>query len=72
MLFQRRHDCIHNCDRTKYAINSRYIQSVDYVSHVLDDLAFLVCRCQEAFLVEYPVYLTGLGFGATARNRVGC
>lgn len=72
MLFQRRHDCIHNCDRPKAAINSQYVTLPHYVPRVLDDLEFLVSRCQEAFVAEFPVYLTGLGFGAVTRNRVGC
>ncbi|HMF37302.1 MAG TPA: hypothetical protein VKF17_11705 [Isosphaeraceae bacterium] len=72
MIFQRRHDCIHNCDRPRHAINSQYVTSPHYVPQVLDDLEFLVCRCQEAFVVEFPVYLTHLGFSAVTRNRVGC
>jgi hypothetical protein len=72
MLFQRRHDCIHNCDRPKVVINPQYVTLPHYVPQVLDDLEFLVCRCQEAFVAEFPVYLAGLGFTPVTRNRVGC
>jgi hypothetical protein len=72
MIFQRRHDCIHNCDRPKSAINTQHVTSNTYVPRVLDDLDFLVSRCQEAFRAEFPVYLNDLGFSAVTRNRVGC
>lgn len=72
MVFQRRHDCIHNCDRPKSAINAQYVSSDTYIPRVLDDLEFLVSRCQEAFRTEFPAYLKNLGFSPVTRNRVGC
>ena len=71
-IFQRRHDCIHNCDRPKSAVDTTHIQSEDYVTRVLFDIEFLVTRCHEEFLTEFPTYLTDLGFNAVTRNRVGC
>lgn len=69
-IFQRRHDCIHNCDRVRMAINTRYIQNNDHVEKVLCDIEFLVSRCFEAFGEGYPEFLQGLGFDAVTRNRI--
>ncbi len=70
MIFQRRHDCIHNCDRPKIAINRRNINP-NYVRDVITDLEYIVNRCHEDFIVEFPFFLRGLGFNAVTRNRVG-
>jgi len=66
-IFQRRNDCIHNCDRPKVALQP--IAPVQ-VEKTLRDIEFLVSRCHEAFLAEFPVYLNALGFSPTTRNRV--
>ncbi len=66
-LFQRRHDCIHNCDRPKLALQGI---TPNNVQKTIDDLHFLVGRCNDAFIAEFPMYLTGLGFNAVTRNRV--
>jgi hypothetical protein len=66
-LFQRRHDCIHNCDRPKIALQGI---TPENVQKAIDDIHFLVGRCHDAFLTEFPLYLTNLGFGAVTRNRV--
>jgi hypothetical protein len=66
-IFQRRHDCIHNCDRPKIALQGI---SPEHAGKAIEDIHFLVARCNEAFLAEFPVYLTTLGFGAVTRNRV--
>lgn len=66
-IFQRRHDCIHNCDRPKVALQSiRHTQ----VRKKLEDIEFLANRCHEAFITEFPQYLRALGFNAVTRNRV--
>lgn len=70
-IFQRRHDCIHNCDRPRVAINAKHVASETYVARVLDDIAFLVARCHETFLAEFPQFIQGLGFNGVTRNRVG-
>lgn len=66
-IFQRRHDCIHNCDRPRVAL-----QRISHtaVAKVIDDIEFLVQRCHEAFLAEFPVYLQSLGFSGATRNQV--
>lgn len=66
-IFQRRHDCIHNCDRPKAAIQPIKATATD---KVIFDLEFLVSRCHELFNSEYPIYLQNLGFNAVTRNRV--
>lgn len=67
MIFQRRHDCIHNCDRPK-AVTQPITES--QVSKITEDLCFLVERMHEALVAEFPAYLSGLGFNAVTRNRV--
>jgi hypothetical protein len=66
-IFQRRHDCIHNCDRPKSALQA---VSEARVSKCIDDAEFLVVRCQAAFMSEFPAYLANLGFSGTTRNQV--
>lgn len=67
-IFQRRHDCIHNCDRPKVAMQPI---TPDQANKILEDVDFLVMRCHEAFSEAFPNYLIALGFSAVTRNRVG-
>jgi len=69
MIFQRRHDCIHNCDRPKVAIQLSQI-SDSFVKDVIYDMDFLVNRVLDDMRSEFPEYLSGLGFNAVTRNRV--
>ncbi len=69
IIFQRRHDCIHNCDRPKVAINTDNL-NLDYINKVLDDICFLVDRFEESILAEFPEWLQSLGATAVTRNRV--
>jgi hypothetical protein len=66
-IFQRRHDCIHNCDRPTIAVQNI---RASVVTKKLQDIEFLVCRCHDGFLTEFPTYLTGLKFNAVTRNQV--
>jgi hypothetical protein len=66
-IFQRRHDCIHNCDRPKVAIQDITALTVQ---KKLQDIEFLVCRAHEALRIEFSKYLLLLGFNATTRNTV--
>ena len=68
VLFQRRHDCIHNCDRPKLAV--RPISSEE-TRKAIDDVVFLVERSAEHLRDEYPHYLAARGFTGVTRNRVG-
>ncbi|MFM2386940.1 MAG: hypothetical protein RL660_1697 [Bacteroidota bacterium] len=70
VIFQRRHDCIHNCDRPLIAVNNRNI-TPPYVRNVIEDVEYIIIRCQEDVLTEFPKFLTALGFSAVTRNSVG-
>lgn len=67
-IFQRRHDCIHNCDRPKTAIQSI---SIEPTVKALDDVSFLVNRCTDHMRSEYTQYLSDRGFSGQTRNYVG-
>ena len=58
-IFQRRHDCIHNCDRPKVA--PQPIQKVGTVIKVIRDIEFLVARCDEHIQVEFRQLLVEIG-----------
>jgi hypothetical protein len=66
-IFQRRHDCIHNCDRPKVALQQITEAAV---RKRIEDIEFLVLRCQEAFVAEFPIYLQALGFNGVTRAQV--
>jgi hypothetical protein len=56
-IFQRRHDCIHNCDRPRVApqpLNRR-----GTVLKVIEDVEFLVERSDEHIQVEFREFLLG-------------
>ncbi|NUT63227.1 hypothetical protein [Herbaspirillum sp. C9C3] len=66
-IFQRRHDCIHCCDRPKVAIQAIKPSAVQ---KKIDDIEFLVNRCHAELDARFPLYLTDLGFGPVTRNQV--
>ena len=66
-IFQRRNDCIHNCDRQKIA--PQKIGNIQVVK-VIKDVEFLVSVCHETFLNEFPLYLEKLGFTSITKNFV--
>lgn len=66
-IFQRRHDCIHNCDRPKVALQSI---APAQVQKIIEDLCFLVDRSHDALFTEFPKYLKRLGFNPVSINRV--
>ena len=70
LIFQRRHDCIHNCDRPKIAVQTRNINGT-YIAKVINDIEFLVYRCTEELRGEFPSYLARLGCTPITRNAVG-
>lgn len=67
-IFQRRHDCIHNCDRPRVAPQKI---SGPATKKVLQDIRFLIERCHETLLCGYPLHLKELGFDGVTRNKVG-
>ena len=66
-IFQRRNDCIHNCDRPKIAIQ---IIRKTQVEKVIEDIEFLVNVCNDILLIEFPLYLNRLGFSTATINNV--
>jgi hypothetical protein len=61
-LFQRRHDCIHNCDRPRR--KPQPLDAPGTVLKVIQDVDFLVSRCDEHINVEFRKFLTTIGCSA--------
>lgn len=57
-IITRRHDCIHNCDRPRVAVQPI---SASTVRLVLRDVEFFVSRCDEHLDREFPAFLHDLG-----------
>jgi hypothetical protein len=68
-IIQRRHDCIHNCDRPKST--PQLIGSTGSVRNVIRDVRFLVNQCDRHVNGEFPAFLTRIGCNAVTRNRLG-
>ena len=68
-IFQRRHDCIHNCDRPK--VKPQPLRTADVVLRVIEDVAFLVRRCDEHIRGEFRPFLLGTGCPAAVVGQVG-
>ncbi len=58
-IFQRRHDCIHNCDRPK--VSPQSLTRTGTVGKVIQDVEFLVTRSDDHITSEFREFLTGLG-----------
>jgi hypothetical protein len=69
LIFQRRHDCIHNCDRPKVAVQRAGVENKEKVEKVIADTSFFVHRMDETIIVEFKDYLKALGFSAKLRNK---
>jgi hypothetical protein len=69
IIFQRRHDCIHNCDRPKVALDTTNLTE-SAIEKVISDIVFLICRVQGAVVTEFPNWLTDLGATGATRGRV--
>jgi hypothetical protein len=68
-IFQRRHDCIHNCDRPR--VKPQPLSGTRAALRVLEDLEFLVRRCDEHINLEFRQFLLGTGCPATVIGQVG-
>lgn len=66
-IFQRRHDCIHTCDRPRQAVQQTSLVSTE---KSVADIEFLVTRCHEEFKTEFLEYLKDCGFSVATRNAV--
>lgn len=58
-IFQRRHDCIHNCDRPR--ISPQPLDKGGTVLKVIHDIEFLVNRSDEHISLEFRQFLLDAG-----------
>jgi hypothetical protein len=58
-IIQRRHDCIHNCDRPWVRLQP--LRAGEVVLKVIQDVEFLVRRCDEHINIEYRRFLSDAG-----------
>jgi hypothetical protein len=68
-IFQRRHDCIHNCDRPR--MSPQPLPSSGTVLKVIQDVEFLVIRCDEHINAEFREFLVGVGCSAATIAQSG-
>ena len=68
-LFQRRHDCIHNCDRPR--VSPQPLSTPSTVLKVIEDVEFLVNRCDEHINAEFAHYLGDIGCSAATIAQAG-
>jgi hypothetical protein len=67
-LYQRRHDCIHNCDRPKISVIPI---TEGQVRNVIKDVKFVVTHFEDHINSEYPLFLRLHNFGNPTINHVG-
>lgn len=58
-IIQRRHDCIHNCDRPR--VSPQPLRTPDIVLNVIEDVEFLVLRSDEHINSEFRQFLLDRG-----------
>lgn len=68
-IIQRRHDCIHNCDRPKST--PQPVGNPGSVRNVIRDVRFLVDSFDAHLDAEFPAFLTRIGCTAVTRNQLG-
>ncbi len=68
-FFQRRHDCIHNCDRPK--MRPQDLARGGTVLKVIQDVEFFVNRCDEHINAEFRQFLIGIGCNAATIAAAG-
>ncbi len=68
-IFQRRHDCIHNCDRP--CVKPQQLAVPNVLGRVIADVTFLVSRCDEQINQEFRQFLLGAGCPAAIIGQVG-
>ncbi len=68
-IVQRRHDCIHNCDRPR--VSPQPLPSADVVLRVIEDIEFLVRRCDEHITAEFRQFLLDRGCPAAIVAQCG-
>jgi len=68
-IFQRRHDCIHNCDRPR--VTPQPLDKPGTVLKVIQDIEFLVNRCDEHINAEFYEFLVSVGCSAATIAQTG-
>ncbi len=68
-IFQRRHDCIHNCDRPR--MSPQPLDKGGTVLKVIQDVEFLVNRCDEHINTEFREFLLAVGCSAATIVQAG-
>ena len=68
-IFQRRHDCIHNCDRPR--MSPQPLDKGGTVLRVVQDVDYLVHRCDEHINSEFREFLMGVGCNAATIAQAG-
>ncbi len=68
-IFQRRHDCIHNCDRPK--VSPQELVKGGTVFRVIEDVEFVVNGCDEHINAEFRQFLLGCGCPPAIVNQAG-
>ena len=61
-IFQRRHDCIHNCDRPKVALQA--LKSPGTVRNIIRDIRFFGTQFNGHLDTQFPLFLSELRFSA--------
>jgi hypothetical protein len=68
-IVQRRHDCIHTCDRP--ANQPQPVNSAGTVANVIKDIEFIVEQSDPHIDAEFRTWLLGCGFSTVTVNQVG-
>lgn len=68
-IFQRRHDCIHNCDRPR--MSPQPLDKAGTVVKVIQDIEYLVHRCDEHITNEFCEFLVRVGCSAATIAQAG-
>jgi hypothetical protein len=68
-IFQRRHDCIHNCDRPR--MSPQPLDKGGTVLKVIQDVEYLVHRSDEHINSEFREFLIGTGCSAVTITQAG-
>jgi hypothetical protein len=68
-IFQRRHDCIHNCDRPR--MSAQPLERGGTVLKVIQDVELLVNRCDEHINSEFREFLVGVGCSPATIAQAG-
>ncbi|MBY0229983.1 MAG: hypothetical protein K2W96_11935 [Gemmataceae bacterium] len=69
IIFQRRHDISHTCDCPREAVPP--LERTATVEHVIEDIEFLVRRCDEHLDSEFPQFLAACGCPAPIIRQAG-